>query len=240
MRTTKIILPATLTAIITIGASAAAFTNPAEPPTEATTVSAARITKVDERSPTILGAEAKFDVNAPMLASQFEPIRSGAYRLDFQAIQVSLDFGADYWVVQENVGDMTVITDAGPTGPTGRDVILLAPSLALDAPSGIRGWLDNNAAILTGAPVEAGLGGYAALRFDIDRTNANGGAAVEFMSTDSGESVAFQAGYDYRVWWIDDVEGVPIAVVVSSDGSSHPLLYQAETLLDTMAFSTSY
>jgi hypothetical protein len=240
MRTTKLILPATLTAIITIGASAAAFTSSAEPHTETTSVSAARITKVDERSSTVLGAEAKFDVAAPVLASQFAPIRAGSYRLDFRAVQVSLDFAADYWVVQENVGDMTVITDAGPMGPIGRDVILLAPSQVPEAPSGIRGWLDSNAAIVTGAPVDAGLGGYAALRFDIDRTNASDGESVEFMTTDSGESVAFEAGYDYRVWWIDDVDGAPIAVVVSSDGSSHPLLYQAETLLDTMAFSSGY
>ena len=238
MRTTKLILPATLTAIITIGASTAAFTSPAQPPTETATQSAAGLAKVDERSSTVLGAEARFDVTAPMLASQFAPIRTGSYRLDLHAIEVSLDFAADYWVVQENVGDMTVITDAGPTGPIGRDVILLAPSQVPGTSSGIRGWLDSNAAIITGAPVEAGLGGYPALRFDIDRTNANDGEPVEFMSTDSGETVAFQPGFDYRVWWIDDVDGAPIAVVVSSDGSSHPLLYQAETLLDTMAFSS--
>ena len=240
MRTTKLILPATLTAIITIGASAAAFTSPAQPRTETTSVSATRDSMVDERSSTILGAQAKFDATAPVLVSQFAPIRAGSYRLELLAAQVSLDFAAEYWVVQENVGDMTVITDAGPMGPIGRDVILLAPSQAPDVSSGIRGWLDSNAAIVTGAPVETGLGGYTALRFDIDRTAAKGGQPVEFMTTDSGQTVAFQAGYDYRVWWIDDVDGAPIAVVVSSDGSSHPLLFQAETLLDTMAFSSGY
>ena len=240
MRTTKLILPATLAAILTVGASAAAFTSRELPRAETTSVSAARISMVNEASSTVLGADATFDATAPVLVSQFAPIRAGSYRLELQAAQVSLDFAAEYWVVQQNVGDMTVITDAGPMGPIGRDVILLAPSQVPDASSGISGWLDSNATIVTAAPVETGLGSYTALRFDIDRTAAQGGQPVEFMTTDSGQTVAFQAGYDYRVWWIDDVDGGPVAVVVSSNGSSHPLLYQAETLLDTMAFSSGY
>jgi hypothetical protein len=102
----------------------------------------------------------------------------------------------------------------------------------------IDGWLDDNAAALKGMQANASLGGRAAIRFDIDRT-ADVGSATEFMATASGEVFAFEPGFDYRVWWLENVEGEAVAVVVSSDGSSHPLLVQAEMLLDTMAFAAA-
>ena len=238
MRSTTLIIPATLAAIVAVGGSAMAFTS-SDPSTERSTLPAAvRAEFVDVRDTRLLGSHAFFQPSTSPLQSQFAPIERGRYRLALSAAEVSLEFAADHWVVQENLGHLVVLSDAGPSGPIGRDVMLLAPTRATGTDS-IDGWLEANGAMLDAAPVDGRLAGYAAVRFDVDRSSEGDATAIDFITTSGGESVSFEAGFQYRVWWLDDVDGAPIVVIVTSDGSSHPLLYQAEMLLETMAFATA-
>jgi len=238
MRTTKPIVPVALLALITAGGSAVALTSTDRSSVVGTSPGAVRSDIIDVRDGRVLASHAVFQASAPMLDKQFAPIQPGMYRLDVGELEVSLDFAADHWVVQQNLDAVAELTDAGPAGPFGRDILLLAPARPSGAPD-IDAWLEANADALEGAPVEARLSGYVAIRFDVDRTTTDSDAGIDFIKAPGAVNVTFEPGSTYRVWWLDDVEGSPFAVIVSSDGSSHPLLHQAEMLLETMAFETA-
>jgi hypothetical protein len=188
---------------------------------------AVRAEFVDVRDTRVLGSHAFFQPSASMLESQFAPIERGPTRLAVGAAEVSLEFTADHWVVQENLGHLVVLSDAGPTGPVVRDVMLLAPTRATGTDS-IDGWFEANAAMLDAASVDARLAGYAAVRFDVDRSSEGDGTAIDFITTSGGESVSFDAGFQYRVWWLDDVDGAPAPVpgrdAPRDDGLRHSLV----------------
>jgi len=181
--------------------------------------------------------------------SEFSPIEPGWYQMGSSDMQFSLDLGAAYWLVNDSDPHKVVFTDPGPSGPIGRDVVVATPS-RLAGPSAdttkgdwsldnINGWLNGlSSELVVGEPVETTLGGRPAVQFDIRLRAGTDGGTFSFTTTADGAQVSFEAGREYRVWWIDGADETPVVVIASNDIGEHSILPQADTLLSGLMFDS--
>lgn len=195
----------------------------------------------------------EFDASAPALTGEFEAVPSGPYLVETLGTPFSLTVGED-WFVQINSDAGAVLTDPASNGPGDRDVVFLRPTELSDpaAPSArvwqqelwpvddLEGWLEN---VVDGVVVsevrETSLGGAHALTFDLEiAEDFDCGMAFCALFVDVGgrNGLTLFRDFDDRVWWLDQGQYEPIAVVVGADPSEAGFFDTAESLLSTVAF----
>lgn len=196
-----------------------------------------------------------FDASAQALMGEFEPVPAGSYVVETLGTPFSLTVGDD-WFVQVNSDAGVVLTDPASRGPGDRDVVFMRPT-DLSAPAeptdsleeqefwpvdDIEGWLEN---VVDGVVVsdvrQASLGGSEALAFDLElvqdfECGPDSRFCALFFDIARRNGKALDRDFDYRVWWVDDGQYEPIAVVVGAGPSDTDFFETAETLLSTIAF----
>ena len=160
------------------------------------------------------------------------------------------------WWVQPNSFGHFVLTDEASQGPGDRDIVMIRPSNLSDpdqpgAPveeqagdwplADIDGWL---AALIPGVvdgePVATTIGGLDAVQFDVsitDEVECGREVCVGFATNRLVNSLWFDRGTGYRVWWIDGGDESPIAIDIG-DGGDPEFIERAQAVLDTVTFES--
>lgn len=189
-----------------------------------------------------------------LLDFEFQPVPAGRYRVETIGAPFSIDIPAD-WFVQPNSFGHFVITDPGSRGPGDRDIVMIRPSIlsAPDEPGArpdeqggwpvddIDGWLDELIpGVVDGEPVDTTIGGLDAVQFDVavtDEVECGDEFCVGFATNRLVNSMWFDPGTGYRVWWIDGGDESPIAINIG-DGSDPEFTERAQAVLDTITFES--
>ncbi len=183
------------------------------------------------------------------------PIEPGTIGISALGTPLTLTFD-DQWQSPLNAPGHTIFGDRGPdfTG----EVAFLRPHLLTDpAQPGaaaeaqtpwplddIEGWLDNLIdGIVTAGPERVQIGGRDAVYFEAEITDRGvcgdfGYCAGFLVNTidDQGNisGWAFQPGVHQQIWWIDQGDEPPLAIIVVTPSADRSFENQAATLLDTL------
>ena len=207
---------------------------------------------------------AEFQVDAPLVVSEFVPLDRGALRFDALGTPFSLTFDEDYWV-QQNSRSFVAVTHPESIGPDDRDIVFQRLSDLSDPaqpdfgladlydvwPADVgdlwpaadfAGWLDNlTDEIVVSNRQETMLGGMPATRVDLKlgKTDcAVGGRNCVLFGTSHLMNIkALSIGSTYRVWFIDQGAEDPLAIIAGINRDSDGDWFTtAEQLLTTLAF----
>lgn len=190
-----------------------------------------------------------------LLDFEFAPVPAGRYRIETIGAPFLIEI-PDGWFVQPNSSGHFVITDPSSQGPGDRDIVMIRPSNLADpddpaAPreeqdgdwpvDDIGGWLDALVpGIVDGEPVDTAIGGLDAVQFDVaipDEFECGDDFCAGFATNRLVNSMWFDRGTGYRVWWIDGGEESPIAINIG-DGSNPEFTARAEAVLETLTFES--
>lgn len=182
-----------------------------------------------------------FDPDARPLTVQFQALEGGTYLVETLGTPFSVTVPEGWWV-QPNEGGWTVVTHPLSQGPGDRDIVFIRPTDlfhpedSTEWPVGdLAGWLSSIVeGVVVGEPAETTLGDWEATVFDIRLQDDFG--EVLFVENGEVSSKSFRTGIDYRVFWVDQGEFAPIAVVVGSGVDGQEFIEAANTVLETVAF----
>lgn len=183
------------------------------------------------------------DDSGGILTLQFAPIPEGMWRVESLGTAFDVDIEGDWWI-QPNGQGWAVFTHPDSVGPGERDVVFIRPTALTDptdpgAPEGedwavddIEGWL---AAIIDGvvvsAPADTEVGGAEGIVFEVETDSTAG-----FVTSPGGDK-AFDPGFHYTVYWLDQGEHEPIAIVVGArTGDFADWIPTADSLLANVTF----
>ena len=188
---------------------------------------------------------------------EYAPLPEGEWRFEPLGTALDVDVEGDWWVQPNSLG-WVVLThpDSGSYGD--RDVMFIRPT-ALDDPADpsaldgddtwpvddIGGWLDSIVdGVVISEPANAEVGGATGIVFDVEIASADvcgprsspGDACVGFAQTIGGD-VGFHNGARHRVYWLDQGEHEPIAIIVGASPSlAEGWFAAADALLANVSF----
>ncbi len=193
-----------------------------------------------------------YNGSAELLTAQFEPVDPGEYRVDTLGTRFSLTI-ADGWFVQPNEDAFIAFSHPDSQGPGDRDIALLRPSHLAEperpwAPAdeqdgqsvdeiSIEEWLGRLAdGILIEEPEQTTVGGYSAVTFQVETTPSKCGLqfCVGFATNRLINSIAFEPNIRYTVYWVDQGDEAPIAIVTGRADEGFGQMI--DELLGTIAF----
>lgn len=172
-----------------------------------------------------------FDANAELLRGQFRPIEPGAYRIDTLGTPFSATF-PDGWFVQPNADAFVAFSHPDSMGPGDRDIAILRPNALADAhqpfatadeqagepvDTDINDWLSRLPDdILASGPEQTTLGGADAVTFEVEVDPSLCGLefCIGFATNRLINSLAWEPGIRYRVYWVDQGDEAPIAISI--------------------------
>ena len=188
---------------------------------------------------------------------EFAPLPEGEWRFAPLGTALNVDVEGDWWVQLNSVG-WVVLThpDSGSFGD--RDVVFVRPTDLHDPfdPEGrdrdnlwpvddIAGWLDSVIdGVVISEPVDTEVGGANGIVFDVELASADtcqsrsrpGEACVRLAQTIGGD-IGFEYGVRYRVYWLDQGEYEPIAIIVgASPALADEWFATADPLLANVSF----
>lgn len=180
-----------------------------------------------------------------VLTLQFAAVPEGMWRVESLGTPFDIDIEGDWWV-QPNEPGWAVFTDPDSSGPGDRDVVFIRPTAISDPtdPSAtgedwpvddIEGWLE---AIIDGVvvtePVDAEIGGAEGIVFEVELA---GSQRVEFVENSDVSGKTFDPSYRYIVYWLDQGEHEPIAIIVGARNFAiDDWALAAESLLANVTF----
>lgn len=191
-----------------------------------------------------------------VLTDEFVLVPEGTWQVESLGTTFEIDVeGA--WMLQTNKAGVTAFTHPGSNGPGDREVMFLRP-LALTNPTDpatpggdqwpvddIEGWLDSIIdGVVASDPVSTQIGGVEGVMFEAevasqDMCGTSAFVCVGFVENEQFVEKAFEYGDRYRVYWLDQGEHDPIAIVV---GAPIPIFDDwaeiAELLLANVTFAT--
>ncbi len=220
----------------------------------ATTVAASEVTDVNDESATTESISSPvFVSDAELLTLEFSPVDEGIYRLDSLGTPFSVEIIGD-WFVQPNSAALVVFSHPDSGGPGDRDVVFLRPAQLSDPvnpTSGsesqsswpaedIPGWIDGLIDGVTISDIEdVSIGGREAVRFDVeiaDDSICGPQSCIDFTTNNDVGDFAFDAGFTYRVHWVDMGEFGPVAIITGWPSEDDAFESDATALLSTVAF----
>lgn len=218
---------------------------------EDTTAETADTTAPDEGATTTTAASpdtTTAEETGGVLTRQFAAVPEGTWRVESLGTPFDIDIEGDWWV-QPNEPGWAVFTAPASGGPGDRDVVFFRPT-ALSGPTDpsatgedwpvddIEGWLE---AIIEGVvitePIDAEVGGAEGIVFEVELA---GSERVEFIENFHVSRKAFDPGHRYIVYWLDQGEHEPIAIIVGAQTAAiDDWALAAESLLATVTFDES-
>lgn len=180
-----------------------------------------------------------------VLTRQFNRVSEGTWRVESLGTPFDVTIDGDWWV-QPNEPGWTVFSHPDSVRPGDRDVVFIRPTTLSDPtdPSAtgepwpaddIEGWLE---AIIDGVvvtePVDAEVGGAVGIVFEVQLA---GSREVAFLANADVSNKAFYAGQRYIVYWLDQGEHEPIAIIVGAGTAAFDeWAPTAESLVANVAF----
>lgn len=180
-----------------------------------------------------------------VLTLQFAAVPEGTWRVESLGTPFDIDIEGDWWVQPNELG-WAVFSAPDSRGPGDRDVVFIRPTALSDAPDpsatgerwpadDIEGWLE---AIIDGVvvtePVDAEVGGAEGIVFEVELA---GSQRVEFVDNSDVSGKAFDPDHHYIVYWLDQDEHEPIAIIVGAQSADiDDWALTAESLLANVAF----
>ena len=138
-----------------------------------------------------------------------------------------------------------MLTDPDSRGPGDLDVVFIRPT-ALSHPSDpndasqqwpvddIDGWLEAMAGDVVAGPTEAQVGGAEGIVFEVELAS---GPGIVFVKNADVSGKEFNGGDRYIVYWLDQGEHAPIAIIVGAAAAAiDDWSGVAESLLDRVSF----
>lgn len=207
---------------------------------------------------------AVFQADAPLIVNGYSPLERGTARFETLGTPFSVTLDEDWWV-QQNSSGLVALTHPDSIGPDDRDIVFqrlsdlsdpTQPDYGLaklyevwpaDVGEGwpaadFAGWLDNlTDEIVVSNRQETTLAGMAATRVDLklgetDCTERRGFCML-FGTSHLMSIKMLSPGSTYRVWFIDQGDEDPLAVIVGINRDSDADWFTtAEKLLTTLAF----